>query len=416
KRERGALEPLDVEDEERESFGADDVDKLPRNLILGAYACTECGRCDDACPATTTGKALSPRAIEIAVRRRSEEYGEEGALVPDYISEKEIWQCLTCGACVEECPAMIEHVDTIVETRRHLALTAGQTPPEIDRVLREIERTGNPYGMPAAERLAWADGLSITTARENADAEWLLWVGCAGAYDDRAKRSTRAFAELLVRAGADFRVLGEEERCAGDLSRRLGEEYLAKTLIEENIETFDRYGVKKIVTACPHCFHSLKREYPQFGGNYEVWHSTEFLDKLFTEGRLSTATKPSGASVAYHDSCYLGRYNGAYESPRRVIQKATGRAPKEPKRTRSRAFCCGGGGGGAFREETDGEPTIRRRVEELIATDAEQIAVACPFCLRMIEDELTRRDESPTIRALDVAEATLDAIEQSNHE
>ncbi len=297
---RKTLKPINLEDETLEVYGAADIEQLSWKQILDGYSCTECGRCTDSCPAATVGKSLSPRKIIVDIRRRTidkapllvngETSGEvfERTLVHDYISDTELWECTTCMACVQECPVMIEHVDSIVDMRRDLVLTESQFHPNLGNVFKSLETNFTPWAFNHADRANWAEGLEIKTMSEDSDCEVLYWVGCAGSYDDRYKKVSRAFASLMKKANVNFRILGTEEKCNGDTARRLGNEYIAQMLIHENVETLNHYEVKKIVTSCPHCFHSLNNEYKQFGGNYEVKHHTQFINELINEWKIKT--------------------------------------------------------------------------------------------------------------------------------
>ena len=292
---RNTLKPINLDDENAESFGVADIDQFSWKQILDGYSCTECGRCTSVCPANIAGKSLSPREIIVDIRKRTldkapllvegKTEGEqfEKTLVHDYISDIKLWECTTCMACVQECPVMIEHVDSIVDMRRNLVLTESEFPANLNAVFKSLETNFTPWVFNPADRAEWADGMSIKTMAEDKDGEILFWVGCAGSFDDRYKKVSKAFATIMQKAGVNFRILGTEEKCNGDTARRLGNEYLAQMMMQENVETLNNYGVKKIVTACPHCFHSLKNEYPQFGGNFEVQHHTEFIENLISD-------------------------------------------------------------------------------------------------------------------------------------
>jgi Fe-S oxidoreductase len=417
---RNTLKPLNLEDENIEVFGAADFEHLSWKQILDGYSCTECGRCTAACPAATVGKSLSPRKIIVDIRRRTHDKaplmlegktdGEvfEKTLVHDYISDLELWQCTTCMACVQECPVMIEHLDSIVDMRRDLVLTESQFPANLNNVFKSIETNFTPWAFNQADRANWAEGMNIKTLSEDQNGEILFWVGCAGSFDNRYKKVTQSFAKLMQKAEVDFRILGTEEKCNGDTARRLGNEYLAQMMMQENIETLNNYGVKKIVTACPHCFHSLGNEYKQFGGNYEVVHHSQFIDELLESGKIELEEEESVEKVTYHDSCYLGRYNDVYDPPRESLKKVKGLEIVEMERSRSKGFCCGAGGGRMFLEDEEGGRINEERTREALETNAGTIASACPFCMTMMTDGVKHFEKSEEISVKDIAEIVLE--------
>ncbi len=421
------LEPLDFTQADAPTFGATDVEHLSWKSILDGYSCTHCGRCTSVCPAQQTGKVLDPRAIIVAVRQRTldrmplllkQRRGQtltpqEQALlqkrfVGDYIPPEALWQCTTCGACMQECPVMIEHVPVIVELRRGLVMMEANFPGELQSAYGNLEINATPWAFAAADRAAWAAGLPIKTlADDHTDYELLFWVGCAASYDQRAQRVARALVELLAAAGIRFRILGAEERCTGDPARRTGHEYLADMLIRTNVETLNRYGVHTILTLCPHCYNTLKNEYPRFGGRYTVYHHTQYLRRLLEEGRLrlNQSTLPTLLeTVVYHDSCYLGRYNDEYEAPRFLLEILPGLEVRYPERAADRGFCCGAGGGRMFMEEREGKRVNLERTEELLRTGAGVIAVNCPFCMTMLTDGVKVHGQAETVRVRDIAE------------
>lgn len=400
--------------------------------ILDFYTCTECGRCTDNCPAALTGKKLSPKHLTLALRDELYTYQDEvaksvesvegqaqdqvlktKALVPDIIDPDVLWACTTCRACEEQCPVNITYVDKIVQMRRNLVTIQGEFPAELNKPFEGMETNGNPWNLSRLDRAKWTEGLEIPLAAENPSAEVLYWVGCAASYDDRAKKIARATALLLKEAKVDFAILGEEESCTGDPARRAGNEYLFSTLAEANIETLSGYraqgGVKTIITTCPHCFNTLKNEYPDFGERFEVVHHTDYLLGLLAEGKLSPKRRVN-AKVVYHDSCYLGRYNDIYDSPRQILQKIEGVELLEVENaSRSKGLCCGAGGAQMFMEEMGSERVNVKRTKQLLDTGATTLASACPFCMTMLTDGLKAESKDDEVRAMDVVELLLEA-------
>jgi Fe-S oxidoreductase len=423
----GAMRPMDLEAEDAEQFGAADVEHLSWKALLDGYSCTECGRCTAACPANLTGKLLSPRMIVVKTRARLTEkatvldaIGPNGTpsaeqqavldrkLLDGWITEEELWACTSCRACVQECPVSIDQLDIINELRRDLVLMESRFPDELQPALTSLERNGSPWAFSAADRERWAEGMDIPTMAELAARgerpDILFWVGCMGSFDDRARKITVAFARILQAANVRFAILGQEETCHGDPARRMGNEYLYQMLAKGVIETLDGYQVKTIVTFCPHCFHQMGKEFPDLGGHYEVIHHTEYIERLLAEGRVPLDTEHGQRlTVAYHDSCYLGRYNDVYEAPRATLRRALPVVQLvEPPRTKSRGLCCGAGGGRMWMEETAGKRVNVERTEELLATGADQIAVACPFCMTMITDGVAGAGKE--VPVVDIAE------------
>lgn len=419
---RNTLKKIDLEDENAETFGVADIEQFSWKQILDGYSCTECGRCTWNCPANIVGKSLSPRELIVDIRKRTfdkaplivegKTEGElyEKTLIHNYISDKVLWQCTTCLACVQECPVMIEHVDSIVDMRRNLVLTESEFPPQLNSVFKSLETNYTPWVFNAADRAAWAEGMNIKTMAEDKDGEILFWVGCAGSFDERYKKVTKAFAAIMQKAGVDFRILGTEEKCNGDTARRLGNEYLSQMMMRENIETMNNYGVKKVVTACPHCFHSLKNEFPQFGGNYEVTHHTVFIEELIAKGKIQIKEETENHKVTYHDSCYLGRYNNIYDAPRNSLSKVAGLDIVEMKRNKSKGFCCGAGGGRMFLEDDEGGRINEERTREALETKADTIASACPFCMTMMTDGVKHFEKTDEVAVKDIAEIILENI------
>lgn len=416
---RGYLTPLRIDLEAMEgedvTLGAATLPDLTWKETLDLYSCTECGRCQSACPAWNTGKPLSPKLLVMNLRdhlfeegprlleaARAGQTAEPTPLVPDVVDDEVIWACTTCGACMQECPVDIEHIDTIVDLRRNLVMAESRFPAEAGALLRNLENTSNPWGLPQTQRAAWADGLGVRVIAEGDRApEYLYWVGCAGSFDDRAKAVSRSVVEILNRAGVSFAILGPRELCTGDPARRIGNEYLFQTLAEQNVETLTGAGVTKVIANCPHCFNTLRNEYPDYGGQLEVIHHSQLIAALLEEGRL----RPTGrveTTLAYHDPCYLGRHNDVYAEPRRVLEAVPGVRTVEMPRHAERGLCCGAGGARMWMEERLGKRINRERMDEAASTGADSVGVACPYCLVMLDDGA--RDRGGGTRVLDLAQ------------
>ena len=407
-RQRGRLEPIDFEVPEQDvRFGTARAPDMTWKQMLDTVSCTECGRCQDVCPAYATGKALSPKLLIMAMRDNLLS-GASTPIVPSAVTDDIVWDCVTCGACVRECPVNIEHIDHIIDLRRNLVMVESRFPEEAGAMLRDVDRTSNPWGKPQADRMQWAEGLGVRVLQAGEVApEVLFWVGCAPAFDERARKAAVSTAKLMQEAGVDFAVLGPREACTGDPARRMGDEYTFQRLAGENVATLNRAGVKKIVTTCPHCFNSIGNEYPDFGGRYEVVHHTEFLAELVRDGRLTPA--PSDRTITYHDSCYLARHNDIRSEPRELVA-AVGK-PVEMPRNRERTFCCGAGGARMWMEERRGRPINQERVREAAATGAETLAVACPFCTVMLDDGV--RETGAKLQVFDLATLLHEAVERN---
>jgi Fe-S oxidoreductase len=404
-RERGRLEPLrfDVPDDELR-FGVATIADLTRKEVVDAFSCTECGRCQDACPAYATGKILSPKLLIMGVRDQLFAQSAD-PIVGTGVPEEMIWDCVTCGACVEACPVSIEHIDHIVDLRRSRLMVDASFPAEAEPMLRDVERASNPWGKPQTERAAWAAELGVRVLEPGDPApEYLYWVGCAASFDERAKKSAESTAKLLQKAGIDFAILGPREGCTGDPARRMGNEYVFQAAAEQNVATLNEQGVTKIVASCPHCFNTLANEYGDFGGSYEVLHHTELLGELVDAGRLA----PAGGtgSVTYHDSCYLARHNDVRVQPRKLLNVIG--QPVEMKRSGKQTFCCGAGGAHMWMEERGSQINIER-AREAAETGAETLAVACPFCTVMLDDGV--REVGAALRVADVATLLAESLE-----
>jgi Fe-S oxidoreductase len=376
--------------------------------LLDLDACTECGRCTSVCPANTVGKSLSPRDIILDLRNFARSDGDSAFaapiinLVPATATES-LWQCTTCGACMEACPVFIEQMPKIVDMRRYLVMEESDFPDTMQEAITSLESRGHPFRGTQSSRVDWAEGLNVKTIAEARDAEVLLWVGCGGALIERNQKVVRATAQLLEKAGVKFAILGREEKCTGDPARRIGNEFLFETLAKENVEKLNGYEVKKIVTSCPHCFNTLRNEYPQFGGHYEVYHHSEFLAELVDDGKIKPAT-PGEQKITFHDPCYLGRHNGVFDAPRQLVQMSSKDAPVEMKMNRANGFCCGGGGGMSFVEEPRDKRVNQERARQALETGADVVAVGCPFCMTMMEDGVNARKGERDVKVMDVAE------------
>jgi Fe-S oxidoreductase len=406
--------PIDFEDpKEDDVFGIGKSSDISWKGLLDMASCTECGRCQSQCPAWHTDKPLSPKLLIMAMRDHAlTKVPGDQPIVGEIISPEVLWSCTTCGACVNECPVDIEHIDHIVNMRRFQVLVESEFPSELGGTFRNLEKTGNPWGANRTDRNAWISECDFPiTVIENEipeDVEYLFWVGCAGAFEERAKKTTKAVAELLYMSGTKFGVLGQRETCSGDPARRAGNEFLYQILSKENIETlkqtFGARGVKKVVVTCPHCFTTIGRDYKQQGFDLQMVHHTQLLNQLIKEGKLKTSPHKSGASITYHDPCYLGRHNQIYQPPRELLE-STGVEVTEMPRNQDRSFCCGAGGGRMWMEETIGTRINLNRVDEAIATQVQEVAVACPFCRIMVSDGMTARESD--IEVLDVAQVLL---------
>lgn len=421
---KNKLEPIDFEEEGVEKFGVTDFEDLSWKTIHSAYSCTHCGRCTAVCPANLTGKELSPREIMVQIRNRAEEKGgvivdkkagdecdeiKAKKLIGDYESSKALWQCTSCGACMQECPISIEHVPAIIGMRRSQVMMEADFPAELQAMFENLENNFSPWAFSPEDRAAWAAESDVKLCRDSDDFDILFWVGCAGSYDDNAKRTSRAMVEIMNHAGVKFAILGDEEKCNGDIARRSGNEYLADTLIKMNVETMKGYGVKRIVTACPHCYNTFKNEYPDFGFAVEVVHHTQFINELIQQGKIKI-NEQTKFNLTYHDSCYLSRYNNEVSAPREVLAQVNQNCINEVARSKDRSFCCGAGAGQMFMEEREGERVNIARTKELLSTKCDTIASNCPFCMTMLNDGVKELDRADEVRVVDIAEIVLQSM------
>jgi Fe-S oxidoreductase len=461
---KGAL-PLMENLEEREDYGVSKAEQFTWKQLLDGYACTECGRCNTVCPATNTGKPLYPKEIILGVKealfaRSNEILGEDSLwarmsvievkpdrsveekeehhepMVGGIISTEALWACTTCRACMEICPVSIEHVPKIVDMRRHLVMEESDFPTEVTSLFNNIERNFNPWEISNDRRAEWAAGLGVPLLSENPNADVLYWVGCMGSFDRRNQKVATSVAKILKAASVNFAILGPEEWCTGDPARRIGNEYLWQMMAQQNIETLNGYGFntanalnghdghapgngvagaapkhRTIITACPHCFNTIKNEYPQLGGDYEVVHHTVFIDRLLADEKITLPEDFDERKLTYHDPCYIGRYNDIYDEPRRVLSVLNTNGVTEMRRHRNKSFCCGGGGGRAWMEEKIGKRVNQARVNEALETGAEVLAAACPFCITMFDDGIKGVEAEDKLQIEDISEIVARAIE-----
>jgi Fe-S oxidoreductase/nitrate reductase gamma subunit len=434
----GYIEPI-RDFENAEAFGVGKLEDFTWKQIFDSDACTRCGRCQDGCPAYLTGKPLSPKKMvqdiktfwlekappdplltmiaaklagadakgETPAPAAEEATGK--ALIGEVIDLHELWACTNCMYCMEHCSTSIEHVPKIIDMRRYKVLTEADFAPELQLTCRNMENNSNPWGIGSHLRGDWAKELGVKTLAEDPNVEYLFYVGCSGSFDDRGKKISMAFAKILQEAGVSFGILGTEEGCCGDSAMRAGNEYLFQTLAQANIEIMKGYGVKKIIAICPHGYNALKKDYPNLGGNYEVYHHTEIIAKLIAEGKIKL-TRPLSGTFVYHDSCFLGRYNNVYEQPRQILKAIPGLQLVEMERNLDKSFCCGAGGARMWMEEDIGERINNARTKQAIAAKADTIAVGCPFCLTMMSDGIKDNQMTETMAAWDIAELVIKAM------
>ncbi len=392
-----------------EVLGVGKISEFTSQQLLSFDACVNCGRCEEACPANISGMTYSPRTfiqtlrntmVESLVTTKGKSSQE---LFAEAFSEAYPWQCTTCGACTSRCPAFVNPVDEIIDMRRYQALTTGKVPKSVADTLRNIERQGNPWGIPAQDRLNWSDGLNLRELTPGDETDVLFFVGCASAYDDRNKKVACSFVHLLQKANVNFGVLGFDETCCGETARRMGNEYLFQVFAEQNLEAMGKIKFNRIVTQCPHCFNTLKNEYPQFGGSYKVQHYTEYLTELSLTNGISPNGNGLKGRIAYHDSCYLGRYNQIYKAPRQLLKDAK-LEPVELSRKGENSFCCGGGGGQSWMETDPNTRINHRRLAEVLQAKADVVATACPYCLLMFDDAIRSKGLGEQVQVMDISE------------
>ena len=412
RRSMAAIETIDFENEELEQFGASNIQHLPQTQLLDGYACIQCSRCQDACPAYETGKELSPSAMEINKRYFLNENvnslanGEsiDKALTEWMLTEEAAWSCTTCGYCVEVCPVGNEPMIDILRARQDLVMMESKFPKDAMETFEKMENYGNPWGLSPQDRENWMEGFDVPLMREKKNADVLYWAGCSGAYDSRGRDISQSVANIMNEAGVDYACLGNEETCTGDSARRIGNEYLFQTMAEQNKETFDQYNFKKIVTQCPHCFTTLKNDYAEMGIELDVVHHSQFIDELINEKKIQP--KPYiDEDITFHDPCYLGRHNNEYDAPRNVLQSVLKEGKiKEMEQSKSESFCCGAGGGNMWYEIKTGDRINQNRVGQAVDTNAKTIAAACNFCNIMLEDGVKTTGNEENIKVVDIAE------------
>jgi Fe-S oxidoreductase len=417
------------------TFGVSKVFQYSWKDLLDFYACTECGRCQACCPAHATGKALNPKQVIhvgklnllgngpqiLAGRFDSLASARDDAPtawpliggVGPSVSRDAIWACTTCGACMQACPVFIEHVPKLIALRRHLVMEQAEFPAELTNLFENAEQRFNPWGIFPSERVKWAQESEVRVLADDTKVDYLFFVGCAGALDSRSRQTSLALAEIFNRGGLSWGILGAREKCCGDPLRRLGNEYVFEQLARENVQLFQRHGIRQVITFCPHCFSTLKNDYAQFGADFEVVHHTQVLADLIRQGRLRFFGRAEGR-IVFHDSCYLGRYNGVFDEPREVLAAATGgQPPLEMPRSRQHSFCCGAGGGRMWMDEDIGQAIYLARTREALALDPSVISVACPYCMTMFEDGLRDENVAARVQVKDVAEIVAESLRPS---
>jgi Fe-S oxidoreductase/nitrate reductase gamma subunit len=407
----GELETIE-DIETTELLGVGKIEEFQPQALLSFDACVQCGRCEDVCPSTFSGMDYSPRALIYSMHRSTHEtlMGENGSqdtpLLDGFINAETPWLCTTCGACLQVCPMFVDPVSTVIELRRYLTLTTGEVPGSVGETLMQMERRGNPWGLPKEEHAPWAKELGVPVLQPGESTDILLYIGCAYGYDSRNQAAGRALAIALQKAGIEFAILGSNEGCCGETARRMGHEYVFQVMAEENIATFESVEFNRMITPCAHCFNTLRNEYPRFGADFEVLHHTEFLSELTQAGKLSLNGELAGKRITFHDSCYIGRYNDIYDQPRQVLDQLEGVERTEMQRNRKNGFCCGGGGGHMWMETDPNTRINQKRLEQVMEeAEAELVVTSCPYCLIMFDDAIRSKGVGDQVAALDIAEA-----------
>ena len=431
---RGRLDPI-TDFESAETFGVSQVEQYNWKQLLDMGSCLECGRCTLNCPTVNTNKALNPKHLVMmqrdhlvqktpfllqlaAVKAQNAKHNKqvdipvwEGPdMIADVATEEVIWGCTTCGWCEEGCPVNIEHIQRIVDMRRHDVMMESRFPSEVVNVFKGLETNSNPWNLGFDKRADWAKGLGVNTLAEDPDADVLYWVGCAGSFDERNQKVSTAMVNILQKAGIRFAILGAEEGCTGDPARRLGNEYLYSTLAEQNVQTLNKYNVKEVITQCPHCFHTIANEYPDLGGNYEVFHSSEYIEELAKREKIDP-TIVNDNKTTFHDPCYLSRHNGRYAAPREALGAIPGIQLNDVEQSKNRTFCCGAGGGSVWKEETEGSRINQTRLDQLMQTEPETIAVGCPYCMIMMDDAVKSKNLDDNVEVKDLVELVSESLD-----
>jgi Fe-S oxidoreductase/nitrate reductase gamma subunit len=417
---RGQLTSIDIENSE--TFGVSDIPEFTWKQLLDLDACTQCGRCQDQCPAYNSDKPLSPKKLILDLQeymtdrgkillqaKKEKKEADPEVITGNAVKEDEIWACTTCMACQEHCPVAIEHIQKVIDLRRSQVLMDSKFPQELNPAFKGLETNANPWNMGNTMRADWTEGMNVPLITDKSEVDYLWFVGCAGSFDDKAKEVSKALVKIFNKTNLNYAIMGINEKCCGDPARRAGNEYVFQMLASENIETFKTCSFKKIVTACPHCFNVIRNEYPQFGGEFEIIHHTELIHELIKNGKLNL-NNTNNTKTAFHDSCYLGRYHDIYNAPREILKSIPNQQFKELKRSKDKSFCCGGGGARFFMEETIGSRINHLRIQEASDSGIESLSVACPFCLTMLQDAIKEKDLENSLNVKDIAQIVAEQI------